>query len=103
MRLGLCCIFSEEPIKFRRTTAAYLERQPLSDRRQYLADIASANAAALKAALVYCRDNGIGAFRINSQILPLKTHPSVGYDITDLPGHENYRRLRGVRPFQPPA
>lgn len=88
MRLGLCCIFSEEPIKFRRTTAAYLERQSPSDRRQRLADVAGANVAALKAALVYCRDNGIGAFRINSQILPLKTHPGVGYDITDLPNHE---------------
>jgi len=91
MRLGLCCIFREEPIKFRRTTAAYLARQAPADRRQYLADIAGANAAALKAALVYCRENGIGAFRINSQILPLKTHPAVGYDITDLPGHADIR------------
>ena len=92
MRLGLCCIFREEPIKFRRTTAAYLERQPPADRRKYLAEIAAANAAALKAALVYCRENGIGAFRINSQILPLKTHPTVGYDITDLPGHADIVR-----------
>jgi UV DNA damage endonuclease len=88
MRLGLCCIFSREPIKFRRTTAAYLKRQKPTEALRYLATIASANAKALSAALHYCRDNGIGAFRISSQILPLKTHPEVGYDVSDLPGHE---------------
>ena len=85
IRLGLCCIFNDEPIRFRRTTAAFLKRQPPADRLDRLSQIATANAAALKAALVYCRDNGIGAFRINSQILPLKTHPEVGYSMADLP------------------
>lgn len=88
IRLGLCCIFRDEPIKFRRTTAAYLQRQTRDEGLRYLSEIATANAAALKAALVYCRDNGIGAFRINSQILPLKTHPEVGYAVADLPGHD---------------
>lgn len=87
IRLGLCCIFHKEPIKFRRTTAAYIKRQKPSDAMRYLAEIAAANARALKASLRYCRDNGIGAFRINSQILPLKTHPEVGYKISNLPGH----------------
>jgi UV DNA damage repair endonuclease len=32
------------------------------------------NAAALDAAVRRCRELGIGAFRINSQILPLATH-----------------------------
>jgi len=45
------------------------------------------NANALLNALTYCRDAGIGAFRINSQILPLITHPQQGYDIHDFPGH----------------
>ena len=35
--------------------------------------------------LEFCADNGIGAFRINSQILPVYTHPDVGYDLFDLP------------------
>ena len=87
IRLGLCCIFRDEPIKFRRTTAAYLQRQTRDEGLRYLSEIAAANAAALKAALRYCRDNGIGAFRINSQILPLKTHPQAGYAVNDLPGH----------------
>lgn len=59
MRLGLCCIFLEESIKLRRTTADYLKRQKPSVAINYLAEIAAANAKALKAALKYCRDNGI--------------------------------------------
>jgi UV DNA damage endonuclease len=37
-------------------------------------------------ALHFCSANGIGCFRVNSQILPLKTHPDVGYDLKELPG-----------------
>jgi len=37
-------------------------------------------------ALQFCSTNGIGCFRVNSQILPLKTHPDVGYDLKELPG-----------------
>jgi UV DNA damage endonuclease len=44
------------------------------------------NAEALSASLQYCAATGIRAFRINSQILPLKTHPEVGYAIDELPG-----------------
>jgi UV DNA damage endonuclease len=46
------------------------------------------NAESLMKALNYCYDNGIGDFRINSQILPLKTHPETGYDIMELPNGE---------------
>lgn len=44
-----------------------------------------ANAQALLASLEYCTSHGIGCFRVNSQILPLKTHPDVGYRIDELP------------------
>jgi UV DNA damage endonuclease len=43
------------------------------------------NAKSLFDALRFCRGNGIYAFRINSQILPLKTHPQIGYGIESLP------------------
>jgi UV DNA damage endonuclease len=43
------------------------------------------NAEALRQALEFCRDNGIGAFRINSRILPVKTHPRAGYQVDELP------------------
>ena len=75
LRLGLCCLFSREPIKFRTTTATAMLRLPLATRLARLADLCRANAEALQSALKFCADHGIGAFRINSRILPVKTHP----------------------------
>lgn len=86
LRLGLCCIFRDEPVKFRRTTAALLLRLTSGERRQKLGEICRSNADSLLKALKYCAAHGIGAFRVNSQILPLKTHPACGYDLRDLPG-----------------
>lgn len=54
------------------------------ERRTYLATIAADNAAALSAAVERCAELGIGAFRINSQILPLGTHPISGYGLEGL-------------------
>jgi UV DNA damage endonuclease len=85
IRFGLCCIFRKEPIKFRRTTAKYLLPFSRNQQLKYLAEICLHNAHALHKALRYCRDNGIKDFRINSQILPLKTHPDIGYSIEELP------------------
>lgn len=85
LRLGLCCQFAREPIKFRAATATALLRLPRPDRLARLAELCLANADALLAALRYCATHRIGAFRINSQILPVKTHPQAGYDIRELP------------------
>ena len=53
------------------------------------------NADALMASLHFCAANGIGCFRINSQILPIKTHPTCGYEVDDLPeGDEIIRRFK---------
>ncbi|MGA2618087.1 MAG: UV DNA damage repair endonuclease UvsE [Thermoguttaceae bacterium] len=86
IRLGLCCIFRDEPIKFRTTTATATKRLSRDEGRKKLADLCAANAQALLQALRFCSANGIGCFRVNSQILPLKTHPEVGYDLVELPG-----------------
>lgn len=86
IRFGLCCIFHDAPIKFRRTTARYLGTLDPAAGRQRLADLCRHNALSLQQALAYCRGAGIGAFRINSQILPLKTHPDWRYTLADLPG-----------------
>ena len=60
-----------------------------------LGRLCAANAEALMAALEFCASNGIGCFRINSQILPLKTHPTHGYEIGDLPNSDEIlRRFR---------
>lgn len=86
LRLGLCCQFAEQPIKFRTTTATALMKLPRREQLSGLAALAEANAEALFAALQYCAAHGIGSFRIISPILPIKTHPVVGYRVEELPG-----------------
>ncbi|HEU5072117.1 MAG TPA: UV DNA damage repair endonuclease UvsE [Verrucomicrobiae bacterium] len=86
LRLGLCCQFAREPIKFRTTTATAMLRLPKPGRLSRLAALCLANAEALLASLRFCANHGIGAFRINSQILPVKTHPTAGYTTSELPG-----------------
>jgi UV DNA damage endonuclease len=85
IRLGLCCIFRNQPIKSRTTTATVIKKLPRSEGRRKLADLCATNAAALLEALRFCSANGIGCFRVNSQILPLKTHPDLGYKLHELP------------------
>ena len=86
LRWGLCCIFRDVPIKFATTTATSLARLPLSESRDKLARLCRANAVALQQAFEYCIETGIGCFRVNSDILPVKTHPAQGYDLLDLQG-----------------
>lgn len=86
LRLGLCCQFAEQPIKFRTTTATAMLRLPKRERLARLAELCRLNAEALLASLRFCEAHGIGAFRINSQILPVKTHPTAGYEVGELPG-----------------
>ena len=86
LRLGLCCQFAEQPIKFRTTTVTAMLRLPRRERLARLGELCQGNAEALLASLAYCAGHGIGAFRINSQILPVKTHPVAGYEMDDLPG-----------------
>jgi UV DNA damage endonuclease len=100
IRLGLCCAFREQPIKFGTTTATAIAKLSRPEGLAKLASLCLANADALAAALTYCAQAGIGCFRINSQILPLKTHPILGYEMTDLPdGAEIERRFRSSGDF----
>lgn len=84
IRWGLCCQFVDADIKFRSATHRYVSGLPPDARREYLAQIAWDNAEALMQAVERCHALGIGAFRINSQILPLATHPVSGYTLGDL-------------------
>ena len=65
--------------------ATTMLRLPKLERLVRLNDLCRSNAEALLASLKYCTIHGIGAFRINSQILPVKTHPIVGYQLNELP------------------
>ena len=85
IRLGLCCMFRDQPIKFVTTTATAISKMKRPDALVKLSRLCKENADALLAALQFCADNGIGCFRVNSQILPIKTHPVCGYEVEDLP------------------
>jgi len=84
IRWGLCCRFLDAPIKYRSATHRYVATLTRAARRDYLAAIAAHNAAALVDSVRHCHALGIGAFRINSQFLPLGTHPVSGYTLDRL-------------------
>jgi len=92
IRLGLCCLFRDQPIKFVTTTATAIGKMKRSDALVKLNRLCMANAEALLAALHFCADKGIGCFRVNSQVLPIKTHPTCGYEVDELPESEEIIR-----------
>ena len=95
IRLGLCCTFRGQPIKFRNTTVKAISGMQRDAALVKLSALCLANADALRESLRFCADNGIGCFRINSQILPVKTHAEHGYELSDLrDGDEVVRRFR---------
>lgn len=102
MRLGLCCTFLDVPIRFRTTTARYTSSLRPKARRAFLSELALHNAAALADAIRWCAEHGIGAFRITSGMLPLYTHPTLGWqldrEIVDaLTAADRVRAETGVR------
>ncbi|OWK43766.1 UV DNA damage repair endonuclease UvsE [Fimbriiglobus ruber] len=100
VRFGLCCTFRDAPIKFGNTTAAAVGRMTRPAGLAKVSALCLANADALLAALRFCEDHGIGCFRVNSQILPLKTHPLLGYAVDELPDADAIvRRFRACGMF----
>jgi UV DNA damage endonuclease len=93
-------MFQEQPIKFANTTVTAIGRMNRADALAKLSRLCLQNADALLASLRYCAENDIGCFRVNSQILPVKTHPTAGYDIEELPeGQEIIRRFKECGKF----
>lgn len=107
MRLGLCCQFAEEPISFTTTTAKHLSTLDSDAVATKLAGVVQHNAATLMRALEACTRRGIRAFRIQSGLWPLATHPQFSYRPADLPDGDAlveayracgvYARERGIR------
>ncbi|MBL9122708.1 MAG: UV DNA damage repair endonuclease UvsE [Planctomycetaceae bacterium] len=107
IRLGLCCTFADEPIKFATTTATAVGRLDRAVGLAKLSALCLANADALLQALHFCAQRGIGCFRVNCQILPLATHPQLGYAVDELPAGDqivekfracgSFARARGLR------
>lgn len=100
IRFGLCCVFREHPIRFKIKQAKYLKKFDRKLQLELLSETILENGEALLAAVKVCHNLGIGCFRINSRFFPLKTHPEVGYKLTELPGHDSIMELlTNVRSF----
>jgi len=100
MRFGLCCLFMDEPVSFRTTTAKALSVLGRDDQLRKLSGICHDNACSLLLALETVQRFGIGAFRIMSPLFPRMTHPDVGYQLEELPeGHQIALLLEKVRSF----
>ena len=84
----MCCLFRDEPIRFRTTTATANLRLTRGEQLRKLAELCLHNAQSLLAGVAYCAQHQIGAFRVSSQFWPLKTHPQAGYRWEELPGHD---------------
>lgn len=101
LRLGLCCLFRNQPIKFNQTTAKVLLALPREEQLLRLSTICLHNVAAVLQALLFLAGKGIGAYRIPSPLFPRFTHPAVGYTIDDLPdGSAIYRVCSAIRAFR---
>ena len=100
IRFGLCCLFYQEKIKFKTTTATFLLKKDISFRKNYLSEIILHNLESLKKALLFCSDHKIGCFRITSRFLPLFTYPGLEYKIEDLPNADKiFLLFREVKSF----
>jgi UV DNA damage endonuclease len=93
LRLGLCCLFRDQPIRFRQTTARVLLTLSRDEQLHRLSTLCLHNVATVRQALVFLVDHGIGAFRAPSSLFPRATHPAVAYTVADLPDRE---KIRGV-------
>lgn len=85
IKLGLCCLFVKEPIKFRSTTLRYLKTLDRSEQLIKLSEICRHNGLELLKAVKTANKLGIEVFRISSALFPLATHPEAGYELDELP------------------
>lgn len=88
LRLGLCCLFTHEPVSFRTTTVKSLATLPRHRQLLKLSEICLHNSRNLKLALETVHKLSIGAFRIMSPLFPRMTHPETGYSLDDLPDRD---------------
>lgn len=86
IRLGLCCKFYQEPIKFNEIRYIHFKKLSPKERLEKLSDVISKNLEALFLALNFCDENQILAFRVGSEFLPLYTHVDCKYSLEELPG-----------------
>ncbi len=88
IRLGLCCIFRNQPVRFRQTTATQLVKVARKQQLAKPSQICLENLENISIALQWLKKNDLFSFRILSPLFPRMTHPDVGYTIADLPDQD---------------
>ncbi|MCX6983294.1 MAG: UV DNA damage repair endonuclease UvsE [Lentisphaerae bacterium] len=100
IRFGLCCLFINEPVRFRTFTATSVLKIKKRERIRKISGICLENCENLQLALSAVNRMGIGAFRICSGLFPVYTHPDAGYLLDELPDSGKIREtLIGCRKF----
>ena len=70
LKLGLCCLFHKEPIKFKTYTKTALLKLSDSDRTDKILSIISHNIKTLQEAIDYCSKHKIESYRFSSDLFP---------------------------------
>lgn len=70
LKLGLCCLFHNEPIKFKTYTKTALLKLSDSDRTDKILNIISHNIKTLQDSIDYCYKNNIESYRFSSDLFP---------------------------------
>ena len=100
IHLGLCCLFVDEPIHFKTVTLRTLRNFGRPRQLLKLSEICVHNASELAVSVSTAYRLGIDVFRISSALFPLATHPEAGYELANLPNHEEiFKTLGEVRSF----
>lgn len=101
IRFGLCCLFKNEPIKFRHATATHLQKFDRKTQIARLSELCLHNSENLLSAVETCNRLGIKAFRVMTPLFPLYTHPETGYKLSDLPSAEqinaNFAKIKDFK------
>jgi UV DNA damage endonuclease len=88
VRLGLCCSFLEQPIKFRTAQVTGSLKLPRSEFLTKMGILIEKNADALLQSLDFCNQKSLGSFRVTSYFFPLMSHKELTYQIEELPNKD---------------
>ena len=70
LKFGLCCLFHNEPIKFKTYTKTALQKLSMLEQIDKILLICSRNIKTLQEAINYCSKNNIESYRFSSDLFP---------------------------------
>ena len=76
LKFGLCCLFHNEPIKFKTYTKTALQKLSVLEQIDKILLICSHNIKTLQEAINYCSKNNIESYRFSSDLFPHFTYIS---------------------------